>query len=95
MAFVARAYRRGRRRSVPSRPSGYFSTQFRENMRRAWLCFTSATRVMCGIGAHGTLFALEQEGIAADITTTPRSLGQLIERHRRRHGRGKKGEHPS
>ena len=34
-----------------------------------------ADEVMCGMGRTGSLFALEQEGIAADITTLAKGLG--------------------
>ncbi|MEQ6247439.1 aspartate aminotransferase family protein [Sulfitobacter sp. HNIBRBA3233] len=34
-----------------------------------------ADEVMCGMGRTGSLFALEQEGVAADITTMAKGLG--------------------
>ncbi len=54
-------------------PAGYFQ-RIRE------ICDTHgvlliADEVMCGMGRTGTLFALEQEGICADITTMAKGLG--------------------
>ncbi|MEL6871349.1 MAG: aspartate aminotransferase family protein, partial [Pseudomonadota bacterium] len=53
--------------------SGYFK-RIREICDRHGVLFI-ADEVMCGMGRTGSLFALEQEGIAADITTMAKGLG--------------------
>ncbi|MGB3243785.1 MAG: aspartate aminotransferase family protein [Sulfitobacter sp.] len=54
-------------------PSGYFK-RIREICDRHGVLYI-ADEVMCGMGRTGSLFALEQEGIAADITTMAKGLG--------------------
>ncbi len=52
---------------------GYF-TRIREICDAHGVLFI-ADEVMCGMGRTGTLFALEQEGVCADITTIAKGLG--------------------
>lgn len=54
-------------------PTGYFK-RIREICDAHGVLFI-ADEVMCGMGRTGSLFALEQEGIAADITTMAKGLG--------------------
>lgn len=54
-------------------PTGYFK-RIRE-ICDAYGVLLIADEVMCGMGRTGTLFALEQEGINADITTMAKGLG--------------------
>ncbi len=54
-------------------PTGYFQ-RIREICDQYGVLLI-ADEVMCGAGRTGTLFALEQEGIAADITTMAKGLG--------------------
>lgn len=54
-------------------PPGYFK-HIREICDRHGVLLI-ADEVMCGMGRTGTLFALEQEGVAADITTIAKGLG--------------------
>jgi adenosylmethionine-8-amino-7-oxononanoate aminotransferase len=54
-------------------PKGYFK-RIREICDTHGVLYI-ADEVMCGMGRTGTLFALEQEGIAADITTMAKGLG--------------------
>lgn len=54
-------------------PKGYFK-RIREICDRHGVLYI-ADEVMCGMGRTGTLFALEQEGIHADITTMAKGLG--------------------
>lgn len=72
MAFVAEPVVGASLGSQPA-PEGYFQ-------RVRQICDTYgviyiADEVMCGMGRTGSLFALEQEGIAADITTLAKGLG--------------------
>jgi len=58
---------------VKRAPQGYF-----KRIRKicdAYGVLLIADEVMRGMGRTGTLFALEQEGIAADITTLAKGLG--------------------
>lgn len=54
-------------------PKGYFR-RIREICDQYGVLYI-ADEVMCGMGRTGTLFALEQEGINADITTMAKGLG--------------------
>tara|TARA_R110002049_G_scaffold23781_3_gene84462 strand:- start:70579 stop:71913 length:1335 start_codon:yes stop_codon:yes gene_type:complete len=54
-------------------PKGYFK-HIREICDRHGVLLI-ADEVMCGMGRTGSLFALEQEGICADITTMAKGLG--------------------
>lgn len=54
-------------------PEGYFK-RIREICDTYGVLYI-ADEVMCGMGRTGTLFALEQEGICADITTMAKGLG--------------------
>ncbi|MBD3664043.1 aspartate aminotransferase family protein [Sulfitobacter aestuariivivens] len=54
-------------------PKGYFK-RIREICDQHGVLYI-ADEVMCGMGRTGSLFALEQEGIAADITTMAKGLG--------------------
>lgn len=54
-------------------PAGYFK-RIREICDSHGVLYI-ADEVMCGMGRTGSLFALEQEGIAADITTMAKGLG--------------------
>ena len=54
-------------------PVGYFK-RIREICDTYGVLYI-ADEVMCGMGRTGTLFALEQEGICADITTMAKGLG--------------------
>ncbi len=54
-------------------PAGYFK-RVREICDAHGVLYI-ADEVMCGMGRTGSLFALEQEGIAADITTMAKGLG--------------------
>ncbi|KEJ90006.1 Aminotransferase [Sulfitobacter donghicola DSW-25 = KCTC 12864 = JCM 14565] len=54
-------------------PKGYF-TRIREICDSYGVLYI-ADEVMCGMGRTGSLFALEQEGICADITTMAKGLG--------------------
>lgn len=54
-------------------PKGYFK-RIREICDAHGVLYI-ADEVMCGMGRTGSLFALEQEGIAADITTMAKGLG--------------------
>lgn len=72
MAFVAEPVVGASLGTQPA-PAGYF-----ERIRR--ICddhgvLLIADEVMCGMGRTGSLFALEQEGICADITTLAKGLG--------------------
>ncbi|WP_394198501.1 aspartate aminotransferase family protein [Litoreibacter albidus] len=72
MAFVAEPVIGASLGTQPA-PQGYFA-RIREICDTHGVLFI-ADEVMCGMGRTGTLFALEQEGIAADITTTAKGLG--------------------
>jgi len=54
-------------------PKGYFK-RIREICDKHGILLI-ADEVMCGMGRTGTLYALEQEGICADITTLAKGLG--------------------
>ncbi len=54
-------------------PNGYFK-RIREICDTHGVLYI-ADEVMCGMGRTGSLFALEQEGICADITTMAKGLG--------------------
>lgn len=54
-------------------PAGYFK-RIREICDTYGVLYI-ADEVMCGMGRTGTMFALEQEGICADITTMAKGLG--------------------
>lgn len=54
-------------------PAGYFK-RIREICDAHGVLYI-ADEVMCGMGRTGSLFALEQEGICADITTMAKGLG--------------------
>jgi adenosylmethionine-8-amino-7-oxononanoate aminotransferase len=54
-------------------PTGYFK-RIREICDTHGVLYI-ADEVMCGMGRTGSLFALEQEGICADITTMAKGLG--------------------
>ena len=53
--------------------AGYFK-RIRDICDRHGVLFI-ADEIMCGMGRTGTLFALEQEGVAADIITIAKGLG--------------------
>ena len=72
MAFVAEPVVGASLGTQPA-PSGYFK-RIREICDTYGVLFI-ADEVMCGMGRTGSLFALEQEGIAADITTLAKGLG--------------------
>lgn len=72
MAFVAEPVIGASLGTQPA-PQGYFA-RIREICDTHGVLFI-ADEVMCGMGRTGTLFALEQEGIAADVTTTAKGLG--------------------
>jgi adenosylmethionine-8-amino-7-oxononanoate aminotransferase len=72
MAFVAEPVVGASLGTQPA-PKGYFK-RIREICNTYGVLFI-ADEVMCGMGRTGSLFALEQEGIAADITTLAKGLG--------------------
>ncbi|AXI49264.1 aspartate aminotransferase family protein (plasmid) [Sulfitobacter sp. SK012] len=72
MAFVAEPVVGASLGTQPA-PKGYF-TRIREICDEYDVLYI-ADEVMCGMGRTGSLFALEQEGIYADITTTAKGLG--------------------
>jgi adenosylmethionine-8-amino-7-oxononanoate aminotransferase len=72
MAFVAEPVV-GASLGTQTAPKGYFA-RIREICDEHGVLYI-ADEVMCGMGRTGTLFALEQEGIAADITTAAKGLG--------------------
>ncbi|WP_434713533.1 aspartate aminotransferase family protein (plasmid) [Rhizobium sp. YTUHZ045] len=72
MAFVAEPVVGASLGTQPA-PDGYFK-RIREICDKHGVLFI-ADEVMCGMGRTGSLFALEQEGIAADITTLAKGLG--------------------
>lgn len=72
MAFVAEPVVGASLGTQPA-PAGYF-TRIREICDEHGVLYI-ADEVMCGMGRTGSMFALEQEGIAADITTTAKGLG--------------------
>ena len=72
MAFVAEPVVGASLGTQPA-PMGYFK-RIREICDTYGILFI-ADEVMCGMGRTGSLFALEQEGIAADITTLAKGLG--------------------
>ena len=72
MAFVAEPVVGASLGTQPA-PAGYFK-RVREICDTYGVLFI-ADEVMCGMGRTGSLFALEQEGIAADITTLAKGLG--------------------
>jgi len=72
MAFVAEPVVGASLGTQPA-PKGYFK-RIREICDTYGVLYI-ADEVMCGMGRTGTTFALEQEGIAADITTTAKGLG--------------------
>ena len=72
MAFVAEPVVGASLGTQPA-PMGYFK-RIREICDTYGILFI-ADEVMCGMGRTGTLFALQQEGIAADITTLAKGLG--------------------
>lgn len=72
MAFVAEPVVGASLGTQPA-PDGYFH-RIREICDTHGVLYI-ADEVMCGMGRTGTLFALEQEGIAADITTMAKGLG--------------------
>lgn len=72
MAFVAEPVVGASLGTQPA-PKGYFR-RIREICDTYGVLYI-ADEVMCGMGRTGTTFALEQEGIAADITTTAKGLG--------------------
>ncbi|CAN7760791.1 aspartate aminotransferase family protein [Rhizobium leguminosarum bv. viciae] len=72
MAFVAEPVVGASLGTQPA-PDGYFKL-IREICDNHGVLFI-ADEVMCGMGRTGSLFALEQEGIAADITTLAKGLG--------------------
>ncbi|MFK7836711.1 MAG: aspartate aminotransferase family protein [Sulfitobacter sp.] len=71
-AFVAEPVVGASLGSQPA-PVGYFK-RIREICDTHGVLYI-ADEVMCGMGRTGSLFALEQEGIAADITTMAKGLG--------------------
>ena len=71
-AFVAEPVVGASLGSQPA-PAGYFK-RIREICDTHGILYI-ADEVMCGMGRTGSLFALEQEGIAADITTMAKGLG--------------------
>nr|WP_306268868.1 aspartate aminotransferase family protein [Pararhizobium sp. IMCC3301] len=72
MAFVAEPVV-GASLGTQSAPAGYFR-RIREICDTYGVLYI-ADEVMCGMGRTGSLFALEQEGIHADITTMAKGLG--------------------
>lgn len=72
MAFVAEPVVGASLGSQPA-PRGYFK-RIREICDAHGVLYI-ADEVMCGMGRTGSLFALEQEGIAADITIVAKGLG--------------------
>lgn len=72
MAFVAEPVVGASLGSLPP-PQGYFK-RISDICRDHGVIFI-ADEVMCGMGRTGTLFALEQEGVTADITTMAKGLG--------------------
>lgn len=72
MAFVAEPVVGASLGTQPA-PEGYFR-RIREICDKHGVLYI-ADEVMCGMGRTGTLFALEQEGIHADITTMAKGLG--------------------
>ncbi len=72
MAFVAEPVVGASLGTQPA-PKGYFK-RIREICDTYGVLYI-ADEVMCGMGRTGTIFALEQEGIAADITTMAKGLG--------------------
>ena len=72
MAFVAEPVVGASLGTQPA-PLGYFK-RIREICDTYGILFI-ADEVMCGMGRTGSLFALQQEGIAADITTLAKGLG--------------------
>ena len=72
MAFVAEPVVGASLGTQPA-PKGYFE-RIREICDEHGVLFV-ADEVMCGMGRTGTLFALEQEGVSADITTLAKGLG--------------------
>ncbi len=72
MAFVAEPVVGASLGTQPA-PKGYFK-RIREICDTYGVLFI-ADEVMCGMGRTGTTFALEQEGIHADITTLAKGLG--------------------
>ena len=72
MAFVAEPVVGASLGTQPA-PMGYFK-RIREICDTYGILFI-ADEVMCGMGRTGSLFALEQEGAAADITTLAKGLG--------------------
>jgi adenosylmethionine-8-amino-7-oxononanoate aminotransferase len=72
MAFVAEPVVGASLGTQPA-PAGYFK-RIREICDQYGVLFI-ADEVMSGMGRTGTSFALEQEGIAADLTTMAKGLG--------------------
>ena len=72
MAFVAEPVVGASLGTQPA-PNGYFK-RIREICDKYGVLFI-ADEVMSGMGRTGTSFALEQEGIAADLTTMAKGLG--------------------
>ncbi|MEP1765503.1 MAG: aspartate aminotransferase family protein [Sulfitobacter sp.] len=72
MAFVAEPVVGASLGTEPA-PEGYFK-RIREICDQYGVLYI-ADEVMCGMGRTGTTFALEQEGIHADITTMAKGLG--------------------
>ncbi|WP_120631503.1 aspartate aminotransferase family protein [Ruegeria sp. EL01] len=72
MAFVAEPVVGASLGTQPA-PKGYFK-RIREICDAHGVLYI-ADEVMCGMGRTGSLFALEQEGIHADITTMAKGLG--------------------
>ncbi len=72
MAFVAEPVVGASLGTQPA-PEGYFK-RIREICDKHGVLYI-ADEVMCGMGRTGTTFALEQEGIHADITTMAKGLG--------------------
>ncbi|MGC1506741.1 MAG: aspartate aminotransferase family protein [Sulfitobacter sp.] len=72
MAFVAEPVVGASLGTQPA-PKGYFK-RIREICDEHGVLYI-ADEVMCGMGRTGSTFALEQEGIFADITTTAKGLG--------------------
>lgn len=72
MAFVAEPVVGASLGTQPA-PKGYFK-RIREICDQYGILYI-ADEVMCGMGRTGTTYALAQEGIAADITTTAKGLG--------------------
>jgi adenosylmethionine-8-amino-7-oxononanoate aminotransferase len=72
MAFVAEPVVGASLGTQPA-PKGYYK-RIREICDKHGVLFI-ADEVMCGMGRTGSLFALEQEGIHADLTTLAKGLG--------------------